>query len=81
MATANKTLEKMRNNPRGWRIEDLLAMAKRYGIQVRKSGSSHVHFYHDDMVEHISVPAHKPVKPVYIENFLRFVDALKEKTS
>lgn len=56
-------------------------MAKRYGIQVRKSGSSHVHFYHDNMIEHISVPAHKPVKPVYVENFLRFVDALKEKTS
>jgi hypothetical protein len=80
MATAEKTLEKMRNNPRDWRIEDLLTVAKRYGIKVRTSGSSHVHFYHTDMIEHISIPAHKPVKPVYVENFLKFFDALKEKT-
>ena len=80
MTTADKTLERMRNNPRDWRIGDLLTVAKRYGIEVRTSGSSHVHFCHEDMIEHISVPAHKPVKPIYLEHFPKFLDALKEKT-
>ncbi len=79
MTTVEKTLEKMRNNPRNWRIEDLLAIARRYGIAARTSGGSHVHFYHEDLKEHVSVPAHRPIKPVYIQEFLRFLDALKEK--
>jgi predicted RNA binding protein YcfA (HicA-like mRNA interferase family) len=81
MPTADKLLERMRNNSRDWRIEDLLIVAKRYGIGVRKSSGSHVHFFHEDMIAHISVPAHKPIKPVYIEKFIDFLDALKEKTS
>ena len=47
----------MRNNPRDWRIEDLLTVAKRYKIKVRTGGSSHVHFYHEDMIEHMRTGA------------------------
>lgn len=46
MANAKKLLEKMRLNPRDWRIEQLEVIARRYGINVRKSGGSHVVFEH-----------------------------------
>jgi len=41
MSKADKLLAKMRANPRDWRIEDLEAVAKRHGIDVRKTGGSH----------------------------------------
>ena len=41
---ADKTLDKMRTNPRDWRIDDLEAVAKRHGLTVRKPSGSHVIF-------------------------------------
>lgn len=69
MAKIDKTLEKMRNNPRDWRIEDIQAIAKRYKIDYRQPGSSHVMFRFTNS-EKLTVPAHKPIKPIYIQNLL-----------
>jgi len=33
---ADKILRRMRNNPRGWRIDDLKTLADRYGIDYRQ---------------------------------------------
>jgi hypothetical protein len=46
MSKAEKLLAKMRANPKDWRIEDLEAVAKRHGIEVRKTGGSHFVFLH-----------------------------------
>jgi hypothetical protein len=32
MSTAEKTLEKMRRNPRDWRIEDVMVIARKYNL-------------------------------------------------
>lgn len=44
MGKVSKQLEKMRNNPRDWRIEELKALADRIGLDYRQPGSSHVTF-------------------------------------
>ena len=41
MSTAEKTLEKMKRNPRDWRIEDVIAVARRYNLLSRAEGGSH----------------------------------------
>ena len=64
MSTAEKTLARMRANPRDWRLEDLEAVAARLGIQVRKPGGSHVVFRNDLSPLAVSVPARRPIKPV-----------------
>jgi len=74
MTTAEKTLERMRRNPRDWRIEELKAIAERLGIVYRHRGTSHVTFKRSDG-EQISVPAHKPINPAYIRAFVRFIEA------
>jgi len=66
MVQADKTLTKMRRNPRDWRIEDLKGLADRYGILWDHEGTSHVVFRHSDG-EHLSVPASRPIKPPYIK--------------
>jgi predicted RNA binding protein YcfA (HicA-like mRNA interferase family) len=73
-----KTLERMRANPRDWRIEDLEAVAARLGIAVRKPGGSHVVFQHPASEIEVTVPARRPIKPPYIRKFLELVDDIGE---
>lgn len=79
MTAADKTLERMRNNPRDWRIDDLLTVAERHGIEVRNHGGSHHVFSASSIVESLCVPAHRPVKPVYVKRFVAMIDTIKEK--
>jgi len=72
MSKAERILEKMRNNPRDWRIDSLKTVAASYGIEWRQRGNSHVVFIRPDG-RTLPVPAHRPIKPVYIRKFVDFV--------
>jgi hypothetical protein len=73
MGKADKILEKMRNNPRDWRIESLQTVARAYNIKWRQPGTSHVTFRHPNGTK-LTVPAHRPIKPIYIKKFIRLVE-------
>lgn len=77
MPRADKTLDKMRANPRDWRIGRLEAVAAANGVRVRKSGGSHVIFEHPAIAEAISVRARRPIKPVYVRRFVAFMEAVR----
>lgn len=76
MTRADKLLERMRNNPRDWSIEDLKVLAARHGIEWRQPGTSHVTFSHVGVMP-LTVPAHKPIKPVYVSRFVAMIDNLR----
>jgi len=78
MNTATKLLEAMRNNPRDWRMEQLLTVARQFAVTVRNDGGSHHIFAHKALPDIVSVPAHRPIKPVYVRQFVAFIDTLKE---
>jgi hypothetical protein len=63
----------MRNNPRDWSIAEMKTLAQRYGVDWRQPGTSHVTFSYPGMPP-LTVPAHKPIKPIYV---MRFVDLLE----
>jgi hypothetical protein len=73
MNTAAKLFEAMQANPRDWRIEQLQTVARQYGIIWRQDGTSHCYFKRADGVT-ISVPAHRPIKPVYVRQFVQLVE-------
>ena len=75
MSKIDKLLIKMRNNPRDWKIEEVKALADRFGINYRQPGTSHVTFRANNG-EKVTVPAHKPIKPVYIKLFIALIDGL-----
>ncbi len=79
MSKIDKQLEKMRNNPKDWQIAELEFIAERFGITVRKGKGSHVTFSHPLLPEIVTVPAHKPIKPIYVKRFLLIIDALQER--
>ncbi|CUS04155.2 conserved protein of unknown function [Candidatus Promineifilum breve] len=72
MSTAEKLLERMRNNPRDWRIEQLKTIARANQIEWRQQGTSHVVFVRRDG-QTLPIPANRPIKPVYIKKFVEFV--------
>ena len=75
----DKLLEKMRNNPRDdWQIRDVEKLANRYGFLINRprGGSSHVTLRHNSG-SMLTVPAHKPIKPVYIRRFVKIIDQLE----
>jgi hypothetical protein len=76
MAGSAKLLSRMRNNPRDWRIEDLKTLAGKYSIRHRQQGTSHVVFIHESSGL-VSVPSARPIKPVYIRQFLALIDKLE----
>jgi len=41
MTRQEKALQKIRNNPRGVRFDDLVKVLEQYGFEIRKTGGSH----------------------------------------
>ena len=78
MPRASKTLDRMRANPRDWRITSLEAVAAAHGANVRKSGGSHVVFEHPAVAEAVSVPARRPIKAVYVRALVALADRVRE---
>jgi predicted RNA binding protein YcfA (HicA-like mRNA interferase family) len=76
VSAAGKILRKMRRNPTGWRIDELQAVANESGVGWRRPGhgGSHVIFSASGVREIVSVPAKRPIKPVYIRQFLALID-------
>ena len=75
----DKLLERMRNNPRNdWRIDHVETLANRYGLSVNRprGGGSHVTLRHDSGLK-LTVPAHRPIKPKYIQRLVQMIDQLE----
>ena len=75
MSNAAKLVAKMRKNSRDCRIEDLKVIARSLGIDDDQHGTSHVIFRHA-FAGRPSVPAHRPIKPVYVRLFVELVDTV-----
>ena len=59
----------MKINPLDWRIESLKSAAEAYGLVHRQPGGSHV-----PNGAMLSVPARRPIKPIYIKKFVRLIE-------
>ena len=79
MAQADKRLDAMRRNPAGdWRIEDIAAVCRAHGVEcVAPSRGSHYRVAHPTMTAILTIPAHRPIKRVYIREFVAYIDAVE----
>ena len=73
MNAAAKLLASMRRNPLDWQIGQLQTVARHHGIDWRHDKSSHCVFIRSDG-RILSVPAHRPIKPIYIRKFIELVE-------
>jgi hypothetical protein len=63
----------MKANLHDWRIESLKSVADALGLIHRQPGSSHVIFRHQNGAM-LSIPARRPIKPVYVKKFVRLIE-------
>lgn len=80
MGKIEKLILNMRNNPQNWRIDDVERIASYYGFTKRLASGSHVTFAHPLLTDILTIPAHKPIKPVYIKKLLQFIDEVKNES-
>ena len=80
MNKAAKRLIGMRQDPKGWRIGDVESVCKESGITCSppKRGS-HYKISHPGQAEILTIPANRPIKPVYIKKLVAFIDRTTEK--
>ena len=72
MNTAAKLLKAMGHNPLDWRIEQLQTVARQHGVEWRHDGTSHCVFIRTDGTT-LPVPAHRPIKPIYVKKFVALI--------
>lgn len=75
-----KLIDQMRANPRDWRIADVERLCAGFGVAcAAPRKGSHYKVSHPAAVTILTVPAHRPVKPVYIRELVKFVDHVREQ--
>jgi hypothetical protein len=72
MMNFDKTLASMKTNPQGWRIEDVQRMADQENIKWRQGKGSHCLFDFGETI--LSIPAKRPIKPIYIKQFVKLLE-------
>jgi hypothetical protein len=80
VSRAAKLLTAMRANPQAdWTIADVESLCRGYGIACKapKRGSHYI-LSHPAADGRLSVPARRPIKPVYIRLLVDLVDSIAE---
>lgn len=77
-------LERMRTNPKGdWTIADVTAICREHGLtfETARGGGSHCKVFHPALPgKALTVPARRPIKPVYIRKVVDLVDLVRSLT-
>jgi len=69
----------MRANPRDWRIEDIVKLCDAFGVACTPpTKGSHYKVKHESQAEILTIPAHRPVKAVYVRDLVRFMEQVIE---
>lgn len=75
---ANDLLARMRTNPRDWRIDDVASVCRRAGLTcTAPRKGSHYKVSHTALAEILTIPANRPIKPIYIRDLVRMIDAVQ----
>lgn len=80
MSKAEKLYARMQNNPLDWRIDDVCMLARHYELSIDRpgKGGSHVTFRAPGGAK-VTVPDHRPIKPVYIKQLLALIAKLEKQ--
>jgi hypothetical protein len=71
-------LTRMKQNPQGdWTISDVSSVCKDVGVacDAPKRGD-HYKVSHQTQIEILTIPARRPIKPIYIRKLVTFIDSV-----
>ncbi len=74
MGNAAKLLTRMKSNPKGdWTPDNIKTVAKAHNLTLRQRGTSHA-VLTNARGHHLTIPMHKPIKPVYIKHLVTLIE-------
>lgn len=78
MAKALDLLARMRSNPAAdWTIRDVETVCKAAGVAcLPPKRGDHYKIAHPSQVEILTIPAARPIKPVYIRKLAKFIESV-----
>jgi hypothetical protein len=77
-----KLLEKMKANPLDWQISDVATLCAAFSVEcTAPRGGSHYKIKHTGVVEILTIPSRRPIKPVYIRDLVRFIESVQGASS
>ncbi len=77
MGSKRSLLEQMRANPKGdWNINDVEKVCTECGCELRppSTGSHYIAVSHR-LLGHMTIPARRPIKPIYIRHLVHMIDS------
>ena len=82
-AVTSKMLERMRTNPADWKIENVETLCRQVGLECMpaRGGGSHFKAWSAHLNGILTIPAKRPIKPVYIKRLISLADAHIEKSA
>ncbi len=79
MSKFKKALDRLRNNPKNVRFEEIDSLLLGLGFEKRQKGS-HVTYTRHDLKDIITIPIHKPfILPVYVKTLIQIIDQIESK--
>jgi predicted RNA binding protein YcfA (HicA-like mRNA interferase family) len=79
MTSSHKALQKIRQNPKNVRFEEIDALLRSFGFEKRQKGS-HAVFTRADLQLAITIPYRKPfILPVYVKQILKLLDEISDE--
>ncbi|MEM6283392.1 MAG: type II toxin-antitoxin system HicA family toxin [Chloroflexota bacterium] len=79
MSRDDKLLEKLRNNPKNVRFEDLQKLLESFGFVLKRSSGSHHSFVGTINSEKVLlvVPYRRPLKAIYVKKALKLIERIE----
>lgn len=79
MSKKEKALEKLRQNPKNVRFEELVAILLSLGLEIREGGKGSHIVVKSPGQRPLTIPRKKPfIKPTYVKLALELIDSLAE---
>jgi predicted RNA binding protein YcfA (HicA-like mRNA interferase family) len=77
VAKADKRLQKAKNNPKGWRFEELKSLYEAFGFEVRSGKGSHHVAVHPKLKPRPTVIKHSgELPPEYVKQAVELIEEL-----
>jgi predicted RNA binding protein YcfA (HicA-like mRNA interferase family) len=74
MSKAEKLLQRMKSNPKAdWIPDNIKTLCNSFGLVLLQRGTSHA-VLTNRKGEHLTLPMHKPVKPLYINRLIELIE-------
>jgi len=77
MSKIDKQIERLRNNPKNANIATIRKILDKFGIAYVWGKGDHLNVKHPNVDYILTIPAHKPIKAIYVMRLLKMIDEIK----